>query len=550
MIAFTERWRETAPRAPVRDRRRRRQGGPLRPAGAPGDGQPGAALGDRLQVPARAGRDASLEDIVPYVGRTGIPHAGRVPAAGQGRGLDRRPRDPPQPRRGAAQGRPDRRHRRAPEGRRRDPRGRPADAREAPADAREFDMPGGLPGLRDPDRPRRGRRPPLLPQPGLPGARVAGVPAFRRPRRDGHRGRGLGGAHAAPPARPREDARATSTGSPSRTWSRSIGSRARAPRTCTPRSSARRRRPLGRVLNGLGIPQVGETTAIDLARWVDAPGAARSRARTGWRGSAAFLREASRRRAGPVRAGGRGRRGPGSGRPCRAARWFADETTPRAGRAVGGGHRARAARAAPRRGRRGGPLEGQDGRRDAGRSKGSAARRRRRRSARPAASRRARCRRRRTTSSPARAPARSWPEGDRAGRAGPRRGRLPAAARGRATDVDDARPERERGIVARARHNAAQSHARTQRSGPDGPERHDQGGASMSLRGRLSLLGAVAIVAAACTTRRRRIDRAVGSTHRRPDERRASARRPRPKPPRRPPPPASRRSRAACSTRS
>ena len=29
-----------------------------------------------------------------------------------------------------------------------------------------------------------------------------------------------------------------------------------------------RNRPLGRVLNGLGIPQVGETTAIDLARWV------------------------------------------------------------------------------------------------------------------------------------------------------------------------------------------------------------------------------------------------------------------------------------------
>jgi DNA ligase (NAD+) len=29
-----------------------------------------------------------------------------------------------------------------------------------------------------------------------------------------------------------------------------------------------RRRPLARVLNGLGIPQVGETTAIDLARWV------------------------------------------------------------------------------------------------------------------------------------------------------------------------------------------------------------------------------------------------------------------------------------------
>ncbi len=31
-----------------------------------------------------------------------------------------------------------------------------------------------------------------------------------------------------------------------------------------------RRRPLARILNGLGIPQVGESTAIDLARWVTA----------------------------------------------------------------------------------------------------------------------------------------------------------------------------------------------------------------------------------------------------------------------------------------
>ena len=29
-----------------------------------------------------------------------------------------------------------------------------------------------------------------------------------------------------------------------------------------------RRRPLGRILNALGVPQVGETTAIDLARWI------------------------------------------------------------------------------------------------------------------------------------------------------------------------------------------------------------------------------------------------------------------------------------------
>jgi DNA ligase (NAD+) len=31
-----------------------------------------------------------------------------------------------------------------------------------------------------------------------------------------------------------------------------------------------RRRPLARVINGLGIPQVGETTAVDLARWIAA----------------------------------------------------------------------------------------------------------------------------------------------------------------------------------------------------------------------------------------------------------------------------------------
>jgi DNA ligase (NAD+) len=29
-----------------------------------------------------------------------------------------------------------------------------------------------------------------------------------------------------------------------------------------------RRRPLGRIVNALGIPQVGETTALDLARWI------------------------------------------------------------------------------------------------------------------------------------------------------------------------------------------------------------------------------------------------------------------------------------------
>ena len=46
-----------APPPAVRDRRRRREGRRVRPAGAARHGQPGAALGDRLQVPARAGRD-------------------------------------------------------------------------------------------------------------------------------------------------------------------------------------------------------------------------------------------------------------------------------------------------------------------------------------------------------------------------------------------------------------------------------------------------------------------------------------------------------------
>jgi len=57
-----------------------------------------------------------------------------------------------------------------------------------------------------------------------------------------------------------------------------------------------RRRPLGRILNSLGIPQVGETTAIDLAGWLAEqvpPGNGEPMGgRDGWFGRvAAFLRE-------------------------------------------------------------------------------------------------------------------------------------------------------------------------------------------------------------------------------------------------------------------
>ena len=52
-------------------------------------------------------------------------------------------------------------------------------------------------------------------------------------------------------------------------------------------------RPLGRVLNGLGIPQVGETTAIDLARWVTRQVPPEPRA--GWLARvSAFLRDVAR----------------------------------------------------------------------------------------------------------------------------------------------------------------------------------------------------------------------------------------------------------------
>ena len=115
----------TAPQAGVRDRRRGRQGRPLRPAARTGHGQPRTALGDRLQVPARAGRDAGRgHRPVRRPDRdadAGCPHG-----AGQGRRLDRRAGDPAQPRRGAAQGHPHRRLGRAAEGRRRHPGGGPA----------------------------------------------------------------------------------------------------------------------------------------------------------------------------------------------------------------------------------------------------------------------------------------------------------------------------------------------------------------------------------------------------------------------------------------
>ena len=258
VIEFTETWREGAPRAAVRDRRRRGQGRPVRPAGAPRHGQPRAALGDRLQVPAEQ-VESFVEDIVPYVGRTGtltpVAHltptkvAGSTVARATLHNLD--------------------------EVRRKDIRigdhvilqkagdvipevVRPIVERRT-GDEREFEMPEACPVCGTPVVQRRGRRSPLLPEPELPGACRQEFAHFVG--RGGMDIEGAGwkvleqllasaGSCAVEP---------TSTGSPSRISSRSTGSAGRAPRTCTGRSTSRAGGRSPAILNGLGIPQVGET---------------------------------------------------------------------------------------------------------------------------------------------------------------------------------------------------------------------------------------------------------------------------------------------------
>ena len=83
-------------------------------------------------------------------------------------------------------------------------------------------------------------------------------------------------------------------------------------------------RPLARVLNGLGIPQVGETTAIDLARWVTRQVPPEPRA--GWLARiGAFLRDVARDepdRFAEVE-------GVGPTVSLSLAAWFSDETTSR-----------------------------------------------------------------------------------------------------------------------------------------------------------------------------------------------------------------------------
>ena len=163
--------------------------------------QPRAALGDRVQVPARGGQRQAPRD--PHQHR---PHRPGDPVrrdgADQGGRLDRRARDAAQRPRGEAQGRAPRRHRDPAQGGRRDPRDPRSGARAATR---------GPGRVGDADRVRLlrhragrgegGRQGPALPQPPhLPVAAARpGLPR-RRPRCLRHRGARLRGRLRAAPA--------------------------------------------------------------------------------------------------------------------------------------------------------------------------------------------------------------------------------------------------------------------------------------------------------------------------------------------------------------
>ncbi len=97
VIAFTETLARGPPRAAVRDRWGGGQGRPLRPAGPARDGEPGPALGDRLQVPARAGR-IERRGHRAVRGPDRDPHTGRSSDADQGGRIDRGASHAAQPR--------------------------------------------------------------------------------------------------------------------------------------------------------------------------------------------------------------------------------------------------------------------------------------------------------------------------------------------------------------------------------------------------------------------------------------------------------------------
>ncbi len=182
----------------ARDRRRRGQGRRPRRAAPAGRHESGAAVGHRVQVPTGRGQhEAARHPGQRRAHRSG--HAVRRHGTGPGVRLHGRDGDAAQPERGGAQGRADRRHGGAAQGRRRHPGdrrpgGRPSRRQRAPL--RHADQ---LSGLWSPSRAGEGgrRRHPVPERSLLPGATARADLPRRRPRRVRHRGARLRGGGCA-----------------------------------------------------------------------------------------------------------------------------------------------------------------------------------------------------------------------------------------------------------------------------------------------------------------------------------------------------------------
>ena len=176
------------PRPRLRDRRGRGQGRRPGPTPRARLHVAGAAVGDRLQVPARGAHDGAARH--PGLDRPHGPrHAVRGPRAGLRRRFDGRDGDAPQRGSGPGERRPSGRHRRGPQGRRRDPRGRRSGAVAAARRLAAVAVPDDVPVPAAEHAHATGGR-------GRHALRRSGVPVPARPagdllgvtRCDGHRG--------------------------------------------------------------------------------------------------------------------------------------------------------------------------------------------------------------------------------------------------------------------------------------------------------------------------------------------------------------------------
>ena len=407
VIAFTERWREARHDLPYETDGVVVKVDRVRPAGAARDGQPARRAGRSPSSSRRSRSRRFVEDIVAVRRADRDADAGRPPDADQGGRLDGRAGRPSTTSTrsgartsGSATGSCSRRPATS------SPRSSGRSSSAGPAPSASSRCPSDCPVCDTPVVQDEGAVRVYCPNLACPARRRAGVRALRRTRRHGHRGRRLEGARAAAPARARQ-ARGDFYRPDGRgPRDRSSGSRRKSAENLHGPSSRLARVDRWRaILNGLGIPQVGEQTAIDLAQWLvgtrprtaGAPGSGGLRRRTS-KGAPARRRssEVVRRR---VRPSPRALP-PTSGRTGRAATSCATSPTPASSPSC---RRPRSPDASA------GPARRQDPGRD-----------RHARGLQPTGGRgvdprrgrqdvRLGARRRPTMSSPARVPARSWP---------------------------------------------------------------------------------------------------------------------------------------------